>query len=46
MLGAGYTHLANGEGGQVIRPLMFLVALWGVWWLRHTPGKRAGTAPE
>ncbi len=46
MLGAGYTHLSNGEGGQVVRPLMFLVALWGVWWLRHTPGKRAGTDPE
>lgn len=38
MLGAAYTHLANGEGMQVLRPLVFLAVLWGVWWLRRLPG--------
>jgi len=40
MFGAAYTHLANHEGIQVLRPLIFLMALWLVWWLRAMPGKR------
>ena len=35
MIGAAYTHLANGEGLQVLRPLIFLAALWAVWVLRR-----------
>jgi uncharacterized membrane protein YphA (DoxX/SURF4 family) len=35
MLGAAYTHLANGEGVQVVRPLVFLAGLWGLWFLRR-----------
>jgi uncharacterized membrane protein YphA (DoxX/SURF4 family) len=34
MLGAAYTHLAAGEGVQVIRPLLFAAGLWGAWFLR------------
>jgi putative oxidoreductase len=36
MFGAGYTHLANHEGIQVLRPVIFLVVLWAIWWLRPT----------
>ena len=35
LLGAAYTHLSNGEGAQVIRPIAFLAVLWVVWWLRR-----------
>ena len=35
MLGAGYTHLANGEGFEVIRPLIFLGVLVPVGWARR-----------
>jgi uncharacterized membrane protein YphA (DoxX/SURF4 family) len=35
MLGAVYTHLANGEGFQVLRPLVFLAMLWVAWLLRR-----------
>jgi uncharacterized membrane protein YphA (DoxX/SURF4 family) len=35
MLGGVYTHLANGEGLEVIRPGIFLVLLWAVWFLRR-----------
>ena len=35
MFGAGYTHLANHEGIQVMRPVIFLAVLWAVWWLRR-----------
>ncbi len=38
MLGASYTHLANGEGMQVLRPAIFLAVLWLVWWLRRLSG--------
>lgn len=38
MLGAAYTHLANGEGMQVLRPVIFLAVLWAVWWLRGLRG--------
>jgi len=34
MVGAGYTHLANGEGLQVLRPVVFLTLLGTVFWLR------------
>lgn len=37
MLGATYTHLANHEGLQVLRPVIFLAILWAVWWLRRNP---------
>ena len=37
MFGAAYTHLANHEGWQVLRPSIFLVVLWVVWWLRRLP---------
>ena len=35
MLGAAYTHLANHEGLQVMRPVIFLVVMWVAWWLRQ-----------
>ncbi len=35
MLGAAYTHLANGEGAQVLRPLIFLGGLWAIWFLKR-----------
>ena len=35
MLGAAYTHVANGEGAAILRPLGFIVALAFVWWLRR-----------
>lgn len=34
MIGAAYTHLANAEAAQLIRPLIFTTILWAVWWLR------------
>lgn len=34
MIGAAYTHLANGEGTQVLRPLIYLVFLWLAFYLR------------
>jgi uncharacterized membrane protein YphA (DoxX/SURF4 family) len=37
MLGAAYTHLANGEGLRVLIPLGFLVVLAILWWLRRRP---------
>lgn len=37
MFGAAYTHLANHEGIQVLRPVIFLAVLWTVWWTRVTP---------
>ena len=36
MSGAAYTHLANHEGIQVLRPVIFLAVLWAIWWLRRT----------
>ena len=36
MIGACYTHLANGEAAQLIRPLLFMALLWVTWWLRRT----------
>ena len=35
MIGAGYTHVANAEAAQLVRPLLFAVLLWVVWWLRR-----------
>jgi len=40
MLGAAYTHLAHQEGLQLLRPLIFLGALWAAWFLRG--GRRLG----
>ncbi|MEZ5346890.1 MAG: DoxX family protein [Pyrinomonadaceae bacterium] len=34
MIGAAFTHLANGESMQIIRPAIFAILLWGVWLLR------------
>ena len=44
MFGAAYTHLANHEGIQVLRPIIFLAVLWGVWWLRRTRHNSIHTA--
>ena len=38
MFGAAYTHIANAEGAQVLRPLIFLMLLWTLWWLRRGSG--------
>jgi uncharacterized membrane protein YphA (DoxX/SURF4 family) len=38
MLGAAYTHVANGEGMDILRPIVFLVLLWVLWWLRRPRG--------
>ena len=35
MLGAAYTHLANGEGLQVLRPVIVLLLLGITVWLRR-----------
>ncbi len=35
MVGASYTHLANGEGLEVVRPLVYLVLLAMMVWLRR-----------
>jgi len=35
MIGAAYTHLANGEGPQVLRPILMMVLLGIVAWLRR-----------
>ncbi len=34
MIGAAYTHLSNGEGLAVLRPIVFSVFLWAIWFLR------------
>ena len=39
MIGAAYTHLANGEAAQLVRPLIFSAFLWAVWWLRREPSQ-------
>ena len=44
MFGAAYTHLANHEGIQMLRPAIFLTVLWAVWWLRRTGHNRAQSA--
>ena len=35
MLGAAYTHVTNGEGLAVVRPLIFLALLVALGWLRR-----------
>lgn len=35
MMGAGYTHLSNGEGSQVLRPTVFLILLMALLMLRR-----------
>ena len=44
MLGAAYTHLASHEAVQVLRPAIFLVVLWVIWWLRRTDHVGARTS--
>jgi len=44
MVGAMYTHLTNSEGGQVVRPLIFLIVLGIVWWLRRTAKRNPATS--
>ena len=46
MVGAGYTHLANGEGLQVLRPLIFLTVLGMVFWLRSPTRINSRVAPN
>lgn len=46
MLGACYTHLANGEGLQVLRPIIFLALLWTGLWLRRTASSATINPPE
>lgn len=36
MIGAAYTHLAAGEGFAVLRPVIFTIFLWLIWFLRGT----------
>jgi uncharacterized membrane protein YphA (DoxX/SURF4 family) len=43
MFGAAYTHLANHEGIQVLRPAIFLAVLWVLWWLRRTRHNKTQT---
>ena len=35
MIGAAYTHLANGEGLQVLRPILFMLPLAAIVWIRR-----------
>jgi putative oxidoreductase len=42
MIGAAYTHLANQEGLQILRPTIFLTLLCTVWWLRRPHNQRGG----
>lgn len=42
MLGAGYTHLANAEGLEVARPLIFLGLLAIVGWARRPRNGQSG----
>ena len=45
MLGAVFTHLTNGEGAQVLRPLIFLGGLVAIWLLHsRAPGGAGGQA--
>ena len=44
MIGASYTHIANAEGPQVARPLIFTALLLTLWWLRRERQSKAGTA--
>ena len=46
MIGAAYTHLANAEGLQVLRPLIFMALLAGVVWLRRPWPFRGRSRPE
>lgn len=36
MLGAAYTHVSNGEGAQVLRPLVFMGGLAAILLLRRS----------
>lgn len=41
MFGAVYTHVANHEGIEVVRPIIFLAVMWLVWALRARPRNHA-----
>jgi putative oxidoreductase len=43
MLGATYTHVANGEGLAVLRPLIFIFFLFLLGWLRRVPRDQTQT---
>lgn len=45
MLGAVFTHVTNGEGAQVLRPLIFLGGLAAVWLLRSGSSAAAADSP-
>jgi len=47
MVGAGYTHVASREGWDLLRPLIYLVLLGIVVWLRRAEeeGEPAAMAP-
>ncbi len=42
MAGAAYTHLANGEGAEVLRPIVFAAVMWTGLWLRGRAGSEGG----
>ena len=44
MVGAAYTHLANREGLQVLRPIIFLMLLGITVWLRRPEKVNPGQA--
>lgn len=46
MLGAAYTHVANGEAAEALRPLIFLAVLAVVFWLRRQQVGPAPAAPQ
>lgn len=35
MLGAMYTHLAHGETYDLLRPIVYTILLWMIWWFRR-----------
>ena len=43
MIGAAYTHVAAGEGLAVLRPIIFTIFLWLVWFFRGA-GSDSGNA--
>jgi hypothetical protein len=43
MLGAMYTHVANGEGLAVLRPVIFIFFLFLLGWLRRAPPAQTQT---
>ena len=35
MLGALYTLIRTGDTGEIMRPLVFLILMWMLWWMRR-----------